>query len=184
MTLYTKKGDDGSTGLFGSKHRISKTSPITEALGTLDELNSIIGLCRARYRDIAVEVEGRAVSDILEDVQQHLFTVQAELAGAEMQITQDKVDWLGSTTDTIESMLQPITSFLLPGAHELSAQVDIARTVARRAERRVVEVADESLVAIHPETLAYLNRLSSLLYAIVRITNDVLEGSEAAPRYE
>jgi cob(I)alamin adenosyltransferase len=153
-------------------------------LGTLDELNSTIGLCRAKYRDVSVQVQSREASDILEEVQQHLFTIQAELAGAEMQMTQDKVDWLGSTTDAIEDMLEPITSFLLPGAHELSAQVDVARTVARRAERRVVEVADESLATIAPETLAYLNRLSSLLYAIVRITNDTLDGHEEAPRYE
>ena len=183
MTLYTKKGDDGTTGLFGKPGRISKTSAITEALGTLDELNAIIGVCRAKYTNYEIVVVDRPASDVLFDVQQHLFIIQAELAGADKHIDQAKVDWLGDTTDDIEQTLEPITSFLLPGASELSSFVDLARTVSRRAERRVVEVADESLVEIGSETLAYCNRLSSLLYAMVRTTNDQLGGSEIKPTY-
>lgn len=183
MALYTKKGDDGTTGLFGTKGRISKTSPITEALGTLDELNAVVGICRAKYRQNPLEVVGRPIDEILFDVQQHLFIVQAELAGADKHISADKVEWLGDTVDAIEQELEPITSFLLPGASELSATVDLARTVARRAERRVVEVADEGLTAISAETLAYCNRLSSLLYALVRITNDSLGATESQPNY-
>lgn len=184
MTLYTKKGDDGTTGLFGSKGRISKTSPITEALGTLDELNAVIGVCRAKYDTHGITVLGLPASDVLFDVQQHLFIIQAELAGADKHIDQAKIDWLEQTTDGIESGLEPITTFLLPGASELSSFVDLARTVARRAERRVVEVADEGVTEIHSETLAYCNRLSSLLYAMVRLTNDVLDKDENAPTYQ
>lgn len=184
MTLYTKKGDDGSTGLFGAPGRILKTSNITEALGTLDELNSIIGVCRAKYDQSGVQILGHDASDILFDVQQHLFVIQAELAGADRHIDQDKVEWLGDVTDQIESQLEPINSFLLPGASELSSFVDLARTVARRAERCVVRVADESTATIHAETLAYCNRLSSLLYAMVRLTNDWLDKDESAPTYD
>lgn len=184
MTLYTKRGDDGTTGLFGSSGRISKTSNITEALGTLDELNAVIGVCRAKYDKKGIEILGRKASDILFDVQQHLFTIQAELAGADKHITQDKVDSLGDMTDAIEETLEPITSFLLPGASELSAFVDLARTVSRRAERAVIRAADETTIAIHSETLAYCNRLSSLMYAMVRTTNDQLEANESAPTYE
>ena len=183
MSLYTKKGDDGTTGLFGTPGRISKTSNITEALGTLDELNALIGVCRAKYDKKDMEILERRASDILFDVQQHLFTIQAELAGADKHIDQEKVDWLGDTTDAIEETLEPITSFLLPGASELSAFVDMARTVSRRAERCVIRVADESTATICPETLAYCNRLSSLLYAMVRSTNDQLGVTEAAPTY-
>ena len=184
MTLYTKKGDDGTTSLFGPTERISKTSSVTEALGTFDELNAVMGLCRAHYHSQDMRVDGVLVGDILFDVQQHLFIVQAELAGADKHIGQEKVQWLETITDAIEGELDPITTFLLPGASELSSLVDLARTVARRAERRLVEVADESLIAISPETLAYANRLSSLLYALVRLTNDILEKEEKAPTYE
>jgi len=184
MTLYTKKGDDGTTGLFGTKGRISKTSNITEALGTLDELNAVIGVCRAKFDKKGIEILGRKASDILFDVQQHLFTIQAELAGADKHIDQEKVDWLGDTTDAIEETLEPITSFLLPGASELSSFVDLARTVSRRSERCVIRVADESVAPISVETLAYCNRLSSLLYAIVRTTNDQLGVNESAPTYK
>ncbi len=184
MTLYTKKGDDGTTGLFGTPGRISKTSDVTEALGTLDELNAIIGVCRAKYDKKEMIILDRKASDILFDVQQHLFTIQAELAGADKHIDQGKVDWLGDTTDMIEETLEPITSFFLPGASELSAFVDLARTVSRRAERAVIRAADETTIAIHAETLAYCNRLSSLLYAMVRTTNDKLGVNETAPTYQ
>ena len=183
MTLYTKKGDDGTTGLFGTPGRISKTSNITEALGSLDELNAVIGVCRAKYDKKGIEILGQKASDMLFDVQQHLFIIQAELAGADKHIDQEKVDWLGDTTDAIEETLEPITSFLLPGASELSSFVDLARTVSRRAERAVIRAADETTMQIHAETLAYCNRLSSLLYAMVRTTNDQLSATEEAPTY-
>lgn len=183
MTLYTKKGDDGTTTLFGSKDRISKFSPETEALGTLDELNAVIGICRAKFDETDIRVRDQRASEVLFDVQQHLFTIQAELAGADKTITADKVDWLGDTVDHIESTLEPITSFLLPGASELSSFVDLSRTVARRAERRVVEVQQTSEMKLGDNTVAYMNRLSSLLYALVRLTNDVVGGEEEAPTY-
>ena len=184
MTLYTKKGDDGTTGLFGSGERISKTSAVAKALGTLDELNSIIGICRAKYGTMGVTVDGVSATDVLFDVQQHLFIIQAEIAGADKHIDQSKVDWLEKTTDTIESQLEPITSFLLPGASELSSFVDFARTVARRAERRVIAVMESETVPVSHNTIAYCNRLSSLLYAMVRLTNDMLDQTESAPTYQ
>lgn len=183
MSLYTAKGDDGTTGLFGSKERISKTSPVTEALGTLDELNAVIGVCRAKYRDQNIAVDNVTVPEILFTIQQDLFVIQAQLAGADKHISQEKVDWLSGLTDTIEQQLEPITSFLLPGASELSSFVDLARTVARRSERRLVEVVEQNLVVLDSETLAYANRLSSVLYALVRLTNDILGGAETAPTY-
>ena len=183
MTLYTKKGDDGTTTLFGGEGRLSKSSDIAEALGTLDELNAVIGICRAKFKSESIAVDGKGVSDILYFVQQHLFIVQAELAGADKHIDQAKVDWAEHLTDTIESGLEPITSFLLPGASELSSILDLARTVARRAERRVVAVADASTTSINKETLAYMNRLSSLLYALVRLANDAAGAEESAPTY-
>lgn len=184
MTLYTKKGDDGTTTLFGTKERISKASEATEALGTLDELNALIGVCRAKFDETDIRVLDKRGSEVLFMVQQHLFIVQAELAGADKSIDQEKVDWLGDTVDEIEKTLEPITSFLLPGASELSSFVDLARTVARRAERRLVEVHTQTDIELHAETLAYVNRLSSLLYAIVRLVNDVVGGEESAPNYQ
>lgn len=184
MTLYTTKGDDGTTGLFGSKIRVSKVSRITQALGTLDELNAVVGICRAKYNKTDIMIVGHPAGDILYDIQQHLFTIQAELAGADKHISTDNIEWLEYITDQIEQTLAPITSFFLPGASELAAFVDLARTVARRAERTVVFVTEQSPTAVRPETLTYLNRLSSLLYAMVRATNDQLNEIEHTPEYQ
>lgn len=187
--LYTRKGDRGTTKTLATEERISKASPLPEALGTLDELNAYIGLCRAVVTErnphghILVEGKKKTLIAVLKDVQEKLFIVQAHVAGANKKIPAQKVKALEAATDSIEKTLPPITSFSIPGQSYLSAHLDVARTISRRAERTVVRVHEEAQ-PIHEHTLAYLNRLSSLLFALVRHTNLVAEVEEAAPTYK
>lgn len=180
--LYTRKGDKGDTYFFGSKKRASKSSCQTEALGALDEINTLLGLCRAKAKNTEIQIEGKSIYAILEVVQQNLFIIQAAVAGADKKITQAKIDEIEKIVDSIERELPPIKTFFLPGATELSALLDYARAVSRKTERRIVKQSEKSKVA--PEILQYLNRLSSLLYALVRIVNSRSGIEEIPPTYE
>ena len=175
--LYTRKGDNGTTKTFGCDQRISKSSAIAEALGTLDEINSFLGVCK-------VMGEKLGFSDIVNNAQQNLFTIQAELAGADKKIGVEKVKEIEALVDGIEKELPPIKTFFVSGGTELAACFDFARTLARRAERRVVGVSEEGKVKVGEQTLAYLNRLSSLLYALARLTNHKSGIKEASPTYK
>lgn len=184
MALFTGKGDRGDTGLFGSKQRVSKSSAVAEALGTLDECNSFLGLCKAAAREKAFVFDKRGTAEMVHDVQDHLFTAQAEVAGADKHIPAESVRALEHLINAIEKELPPIKSFLVSGATETSAWFDVARTLARRAERRVVAVHEEGSRPIHEHTRAYLNRLSSLLYALARLANHHAGIYEKPPDYK
>jgi cob(I)alamin adenosyltransferase len=187
--LYTGKGDGGTTKTFGpNQERISKASELPEALGTLDELNSFIGLAKVWARSaqdtgVLVGKKSYATSALLRDVQENLFIVQAEVAGAPKKIGKRKVTQAEVIINTIEGELPPITSFSIAGGTELSAVLDVARTLSRRAERRVVGVHEQGMRKMSPHTLAYLNRLSSLLFALARLTNKQSGVAEEAPLY-
>lgn len=176
--LYTRRGDAGHTDLCGAQGmaRISKSAAALEALGALDELNSYVGYCRSRLTDGNV----RALCLAL---QHDLFTVQAELAGARRYVPGSRLQEVERTVDTLEQELPPITSFCLPGQTAASARFDIARTLARRAERRVVAAVEAGEVRLTEVALAYLNRLSSLLYALARVANHRVGMAEIAPQY-
>ena len=186
--LSTRKGDSGTTSLYGCNQRLSKSSPIAEALGTLDELNSYLGLIRADIRgrsafSVPVGKQRKNAEILLEDMQQALFIVQAQIAGAEKVMSKGKVTSLERITDTIEEQIPPIHTFSLSGSTYLSALFDVARTIARRAERRVVEVSEEGNVKVGTQTLSYMNRLSSALFALARYANHVESVTEASPTY-
>jgi cob(I)alamin adenosyltransferase len=187
--LYTGKGDNGTTKTFGScDQRISKSSAIAEALGTLDEVNSFLGVVKmeSSAHEIAIFNNGdnpRTTAEIVGEVQQNLFIVQAEVAGADKHITSEKVRELETIINTIEQELPPIKTFFVSGGTTLVAMLDVARTLARRAERRVVGVSEEGIVPIGKDTLAYLNRLSSLLYALARQVNHKSGITEEPPTY-
>lgn len=185
--LYTRKGDTGTTGIFARKERFSKNSPLPEALGTLDELNSHLGLCRVEARGseffVSVSARKKSVEDIVRDMQHTLFIIQAEVAGAKKRVPTLKVTALETITDSIEKNIPPITSFSLAGGTRLSALFDVARTIARRAERRVVAVHEEKIQRVSVHTLTYLNRLSSLLFALARYANHVEGVREESPTY-
>ena len=184
MALFTGKGDKGVTGLFGCNQKMSKSSSIAEALGCLDECNSFLGLCKIFSRREEFTMNGRAVADIIHDVQNHLFTVQAEMAGAEKTVPPESVSAMSELINAIEKELPPIKSFLISGATELSAWFDVARTLVRRTERRVVAVHDEGQRAMGDNTRTYLNRLSSLLYAFARLANARAGITETPPEYK
>lgn len=193
--LYTRKGDNGTTGLFSTKggpasgwgcdQRISKSSAIAEALGSLDEINSFMGICKVKSeKENLILADGTHFSKMIHEVQKNLFIIQAEIAGSKMSITDEKVKEIEIIIDWIERELPPITTFFISGGSEMATLFDIARTIARRAERRVIGVADEGKIEISDFTKAYLNRLSSLLYALARLTNFKLGITEEGPDYK
>jgi len=156
---------------------------VAQALGDLDELNSFLGLCKVKSKDSDITIGGKSCLEIIDDIQQSLFTVQSEVAGGDKEISSEKIKEVESLINMIEKELPPITSFFVSGGAELSSMFDFSRTIARRAERKVVEVKEEGKVKVSPNTLAYLNRLSSLLYAMARIVNHRLGIVEQSPRY-
>ncbi len=176
--LYTRKGDAGTSGLYGTKERFAKDHPLYEALGTVDELNSLLGLCRAHA---AAHDDGVSASAELKNVQEALFIIQAELAGTDKHLTHTHIDDLERATDHIEELIPNPHAFVLPGATPLGALFDVARAVARRAERAVISARATRPLA--PESLAYLNRLSSLLYALARHATIQENGHETSPSY-
>lgn len=182
--LYTRKGDGGTTKtLHCDQKRISKSSTVAEALGAMDEINSLLGFVKTQCQGESLR-QGLTLESVLNKAQQNLFIVQAELAGADKTISSAKVAALEQIIDGIEKELTPIKSFFVSGGTKLAALLDYARTVARRAERRAVSAKETGQITIGESTLAYLNRLSSLLYALARLVNHQSGIKEEAPHYK
>jgi len=180
--LYTRKGDGGKSNTLSQKG-LRKDTPFFEALGTLDELNSYLGVCKASARNINKNKDDDSsyFVFICEELQQHLFIVQAELAGSDKSVTKAHVERLEKITDSIEKELPPIKSFFLSGTTLLSAHFDYARTLARRAERKVISLEKE--IALSEPLRSYMNRLSSVLYALARFSAYKSGANESAPLY-
>lgn len=174
MTLYTKSGDDGSTGLFGGD-RVSKDHPRVEAYGTVDELNAALGLAAAANDD-GSEIS-RLHGEILEKLQSRLFDIGADLATPEAnrheskinRIEQSHIDEAEGWIDEVDGGNEPMTSFVLPGGCELAARLHLARAISRRAERRMITLSRTGTVSTH--ALVYMNRVSDLLFAMARRAN-------------
>ncbi len=176
--LYTGKGDVGTTTLFGcDQQRISKSSELPEALGALDELNAYLGFVKMRSEG------GSRITTILRDVQETLFVIQAEIAGANKRVEGNAVKHVEELVNGIEKEIPPLKGFSIAGGTELSALLDIARTLARRAERRIIALTDAQVCQISDEMKAYMNRLSSLLFALARLANHLAGVKEETPRY-
>ncbi|HMO78719.1 MAG TPA: cob(I)yrinic acid a,c-diamide adenosyltransferase [Candidatus Paceibacterota bacterium] len=188
MSLFTGKGDDGTTYAFGSNKRFSKSSDLAEALGTVDELNSYLGFLKISSRKanffVKIDSEEFYFEKIIEQVQQNLFIIQAQIAGADKNISENKISQMSDLINKIEKEMPPIKTFFVSGGVELSTLFDFARTVCRRAERRVVSLNDSGEIIIEKNTLAYLNRLSSLLYAMARLSNHLSGIKEEIPNYQ
>lgn len=168
MKIYTRTGDDGTTSLF-SGGRVRKDHLRVEAYGTVDELNSVLGVARTLHPqgDLAVW---------LEQIQNQLFHLGADLATpldakAEwvVRVEESAVIWLETTIDAMTEQLPPLKTFILPGGTPLAAQIHVARTVCRRAERLTVALAEHE--DLGPWTLKYLNRLSDWLFTAARYAN-------------
>jgi cob(I)alamin adenosyltransferase len=174
--LYSAQGDRGTTDHLSSATKISKDSPVMEALGALDEINSFLGLCKVK--------SDKETSIVLHEVQNDLFTIQAEIAGSMKRVGRDRTDFLEHEIDLIEKDLPEIHTFFVAGSTEPSALFDYARTIARRAERAVVALlAGKNPFPVQLETLSYLNRLSSLLYAFARREASKSGINEQPPEY-
>ncbi|MFA6414532.1 MAG: cob(I)yrinic acid a,c-diamide adenosyltransferase [Candidatus Paceibacterota bacterium] len=176
--LYTGKGDKGTTTVFGcDQQRISKSSELPEALGALDELNAFLGFVKVR------STHEPRIAGAVREAQETLFIIQAEVAGAPKRVGERAVKNIEEIVNAIEKEIPPLKGFSIAGGTELSALLDTARTLARRAERRVIAVKELSLRELAPETLAYLNRLSSLLFALARLANHLAGVAEETPKY-
>jgi cob(I)alamin adenosyltransferase len=159
--IYTRTGDDGTTGL-GDGQRVPKDDARVEAYGTVDELNSVIGVVLA-----APDLPG-IVRRSLEGIQHELFDVGAELCiPGHVVITAEQVTRLEQTLDELNDALPPLKEFILPSGGVATAACHVARCVARRAERRVWSLAREQ--SVNPEAVKYLNRLSDLLFVMARV---------------
>jgi cob(I)alamin adenosyltransferase len=172
--IYTRTGDDGTTAL-GSGQRVSKTARRVEAYGTIDETNAAIGLARALLDPSEVEVAG-----MLARIQNDLFDLGADLcvpatddqSRAALRTTDAHVARLEAEIDQLNASLQPLRSFVLPGGNPASAQLHVARTVARRAEREILRLAAEHGEVVGAATIRYVNRLSDFLFVASRYIND------------
>lgn len=163
MPIYTRTGDTGSTSLFGGK-RILKCEELVDAYGSIDELNSWIGL-------IMAEIKHAHLREFLMKVQSDLFTMGGSLAGwpTDLGVLPIRVTEMEVEIDAMETKLEPLTNFILPGGTSASARVHLARSVCRRVERQVVALAQKQ--AVDAAIIKYLNRLSDLCFVLARFIN-------------
>ncbi len=182
-TYYTGKGDDGSTGVIG-RGRISKASGVAQAMGDVDELNSVIGVAIAHLDD-------DHLTDILRVVQDKLFAVGAELSSSgdekakrDFGLAEKDVRELEHEIDEIGSRLPELKRFVLPNGSISASHLHLARAVARRAERSVVALMSDPKMRLNPQAQAYLNRLSSLLFTAALYMNKKEGVEESHPTYK
>lgn len=171
MKIYTKQGDKGKTSVYTNTIlKLDKDDILLECYGTLDELNSYLGLC--------ISTLGQVLADQKEQLlkcQQHLFTIGFALSDTD-KLVADSITELEHAIDNIQIKLPPQTSFILPGGCQLAASLHVTRTLARRAERRLVSVSKHHTVS--DISLAYLNRLSDYLFVLARYSNFSLGNAE------
>jgi cob(I)alamin adenosyltransferase len=177
--IYTRTGDDGTTGLIGGT-RVEKDSLRIEACGSVDELNARIGVVRSH--DLPEPVDR-----ILQFVQEHLFVIGAELATPDEGgrknggMGEDPIRSLENEIDRMEEKLPPLQQFILPGGSPAGAELHMARAVARRAERHCVSLS--RLEKVDPQILRYINRLSDLCFVLARYVNQQQSISERHPSF-
>ncbi len=173
--IYTRTGDDGTTGLGNGQRRL-KSDLRVEAYGTVDEANSCVGLARLHIATAHPEVDA-----ILGRMQNDLFDLGADLATPDvgkplgyepLRIVASQTERLEGEIDGLNARLQPLKSFVLPGGSPAAATLHLARTVARRAERLMVALAQTAGEHVNPEAVRYINRASDLLFVAARVVND------------
>lgn len=180
MGVYTKVGDKGKTAFFGCG-MILKDDPRIEALGAVDELNSIIGVTLAMVND-------KELQDVLTKIQHDLFQVGADLAGSALEkkalprITQTHIQEVEQAIDKIEEKLGVPREFILPGGTQTSALLHLCRAITRRSERELVKA--KSVIEINPELMIYVNRLSDFFFMLARQANNEVNVKEQQPIYK
>lgn len=185
MKIYTKTGDNGTTGLFAGP-RVSKDDPRIQAYGSVDELNAVLGVALAEVTSSWADRDSHplCLPEVILEIQGDLFSIGAELATPNPEqhgmclLKSQQIDRLESWIDEAEEKLEPLKNFILPGGSRASATLHHARTVCRRAEREVVSfmthAAENSLGGDTERLIVYLNRLSDLLFVLARFENDRL----------
>ena len=171
MKLYTKAGDGGRAST-ANRRSIPKDSPVFELLGTLDEFTSAMGVAKQSAPD-------KHVFDLIETLQQDIVKLSGELAGYEKFATPDRIRELESAIDSLMETVPEFSGFVLPGKSACGAALDVARTVARRAERRAVAMAATG--GVPRDVLIWLNRVSDLMYALDRLCDGMENGGKPAP---
>lgn len=172
--IYTRTGDDGTTGLVDGT-RVSKTDLRMQAIGEVDEANSALGVA---IQALAADHGDLKLVDGLRRIQNDLFDLGADIATPgesfepspmELRIVSAQVDWLEAAIDAANEQLPPLKSFILPGGSAAAASMHMSRAISRRAERALV--AASQVVSINPQALTYLNRLSDYLFVLCRLIN-------------
>lgn len=168
--LYTKTGDKGTTSLIGGM-RVSKNDSRIEAYGTVDELNSYLGLIASLSRETFPDVFEKiiAIQHRLFDIGAALATVPEEKSCPPIGVGEEKIDEIEKWIDETDSLLPSLTNFILPGGNIPSSHAQIARTICRRAERQIITLSRQQPVS--PNILRYINRLSDYLFALARYFN-------------
>ncbi len=166
MKIYTKTGDDGTTGLQGGK-RISKADLRIQAYGTIDEINSVLGIILSYKIDSDINA-------LLTQIQNELFVAGSDLSNPDLtntknRITESMIVNLEGRIDKFEHELMPLTNFILPGGNRIAAYLHLARTITRRAETTLVGLSKTE--QLNPAAQKYLNRLSDLLFVLARLIN-------------
>lgn len=166
MAIYTKRGDKGETSLYDPKSaqtiRVSKNSLVIETIGSIDELNSYLGVVLSTSQD-------RKLQKAIREVQRNLFTINSILAGAKLGFSKTKTVNLEKEIDKIEGSLPVLKNFILYGGTTTASHLYYARAICRRAERALVSLSKQS--AVDSKLLAYLNRLSDYLFILARKVN-------------
>lgn len=170
MELYTKKGDGGRASTI-TRMNIPKNSPIFELLGTLDEFTSALGVAKRKAP--------ASLAPLLEEIQGHVIALNGELAGGQKFATGEKVRQLEAAIDSLMENVPPFSGFILPGGSEGGAALDLARAVARRAERCAVAASQTG--GVNRDVLAWMNRLSDLLYALARVCDRTTPAPSPSP---
>ncbi|MGZ3409607.1 MAG: cob(I)yrinic acid a,c-diamide adenosyltransferase [Xanthobacteraceae bacterium] len=170
--IYTRTGDDGTTSL-GNNERRKKYDLRVEAYGTLDEVNATIGLARLHTaQDEVLDAQLARIQNDMFDVEADLSLAEKGPGGARLTVTETQVNWLEAQIDAMNDRLLPLKSFVLPGGKPAAAYLHLARTVCRRAERIMVELADRPGESVGAPSLMYVNRLSDYLFVASRHAND------------
>ncbi len=186
MFFYTGKGDRGCSVI--GKKKYPKDSPLLEALGELDELNSFIGVARATFKQ-------KQLSKKLQNVQENLFIIQASIAWflypkfTSPELKQEKIKGLEQEIESTEKTIKPERGFIISGSNIVSSWLDLLRAVSRRIERKVFTLSrlnggQAKKYKVPPEILTYLNRLSSYFYALARLEIHKQKIKEPRPRYK
>lgn len=167
--IYTKGGDKGETGLF-SGQRVSKNDPLVHAYGTVDELNSVLGIARSLH------TQSDRLAQILHHLQNELFELGADMASGKTgagRIKDEHIVRLEAWIDELTSGLPPLTNFILPTGHPVAAALHLARTVCRRAERQSVAALESTRGIFDMVIIRYINRLADLIFVLAREANRV-----------